>query len=673
MFEKLRSISLKIKLVLFIGAIVLISIATVSSVSYNKSKHALNELTQNQLSSSGMSIKGSLNWFLARTKNFTSILSRDRLVEGLLIAYESSFFGSNFDPGKDLKIDNDFYKKLDKIYGERKAKILDEYELKDLLLVSLDAQIIFTAKNSQKELFLGRNLKNGVFKDSALHKCYEDAMASKTGELVFSGFDYSDVTKSVDGYICGKKNAEFANQDEGIDKGDNIGIIITQINNDIITEMLTSRTGMGKTGQSYLVGNDLLLRSDFFVNSKKFNALNSMKNGVKIDTGFVKKALKGKTGNEFDVNVNGDEVLAYYQPFPFMGKDFAIITEKTSDEIFESITDTLVFITTIATVMFIIIIFLTILVTNSFLGPVISAKDILDDVSGKLKSNAENLQSFSNSLREGAEDTSSSIHETVSTMNELSQMVNQNLANVKQTNATSEEVVGSVTKGKSETNEMMNSVNDISNNNNKMIDTINDINTKMVEFKDVINNIAEKTKIINEIVSQTKLLSFNASVEAARAGELGKGFAVVAEEVGNLASASGVAAEDISKLISESVEGVEKMISETNSRIDIVKRETQQKIDNGKDKAKSCENSLSVINNQIEQMTSKISEISVASNEQANGIQEISKAMTNLSETSQQTSKVANDTLSYSNEILEKSDDLIKISKDLGALVTGKR
>ncbi len=51
-------------------------------------------------------------------------------------------------------------------------------------------------------------------------------------------------------------------------------------------------------------------------------------------------------------------------------------------------------------------------------------------------------------------------------------------------------------------------------------------------------DIGDKTKVINDIVFQTKRLSFNASVEAARAGEHGKGFAVVAEEVGNLAQMS---------------------------------------------------------------------------------------------------------------------------------------
>lgn len=56
--------------------------------------------------------------------------------------------------------------------------------------------------------------------------------------------------------------------------------------------------------------------------------------------------------------------------------------------------------------------------------------------------------------------------------------------------------------------------------------------TLLKELTDQFKEVISKTAVINGIVMQTRLLSFNASVEAARAGEHGKGFAVVAEEIG---------------------------------------------------------------------------------------------------------------------------------------------
>lgn len=64
-----------------------------------------------------------------------------------------------------------------------------------------------------------------------------------------------------------------------------------------------------------------------------------------------------------------------------------------------------------------------------------------------------------------------------------------------------------------------------------------------------IGTISDRTKLIDEIVFKTQLLSFNASIEAARAGAAGRGFAVVASEVGELAHTSGRAAKDIFELM----------------------------------------------------------------------------------------------------------------------------
>lgn len=71
---------------------------------------------------------------------------------------------------------------------------------------------------------------------------------------------------------------------------------------------------------------------------------------------------------------------------------------------------------------------------------------------------------------------------------------------------------------------------------------------------EMMNRIAEKIKVIDEIASQTNLLSLNATIEAARAGEHGRGFSVVATEIGKLAETSQSAAKEIFDISSSSVD-----------------------------------------------------------------------------------------------------------------------
>ncbi len=103
------------------------------------------------------------------------------------------------------------------------------------------------------------------------------------------------------------------------------------------------------------------------------------------------------------------------------------------------------------------------------------------------------------------------------------------------------------------------------------MDEISQANTKLQSIVSLIEEIRNKTKVINDIVFETRLLSFNASIEAARAGVHGKGFAVVAEEVGKLASMSGKAADEIRALLETSTQEVDRAVKQTSDRVSLGK------------------------------------------------------------------------------------------------------
>lgn len=173
----------------------------------------------------------------------------------------------------------------------------------------------------------------------------------------------------------------------------------------------------------------------------------------------------------------------------------------------------------------------------------------------------------------------------------------------------------------------------------QMIKAMNEITAASREINTIIESI-------NDISSQTNLLSLNAAIEAARAGEQGRGFAIVAGEVGKLADESTKAAHDTNLIVETSIEKAEfgaQIVSET---------------------AKS----LSDIITGIRESSELIKEIAGQSNEQLSSIQKINVAIGEVSEIVAQTSAAALESAASSEEGAAAAEESTAAAEEMNRL-----
>ncbi|MBI2711905.1 MAG: hypothetical protein HYX41_03425 [Bdellovibrio sp.] len=213
----------------------------------------------------------------------------------------------------------------------------------------------------------------------------------------------------------------------------------------------------------------------------------------------------------------------------------------------------------------------------------------------------------------------SAIEETAASMEEMTAMVTQANTNANSSLALARDAEQQVEKGKEIVGQM-----------NVAMQQIQVANTKLSAILGIIEDIRSKTTIINDIVFETRLLSFNASIEAARAGIHGKGFAVVAEEVGKLASLSGKAAGEIRTLLDSSVTEVNHIIGTTQEKVTAAKGVTEQ-----------CGQAFFSMAEGMRQIADAMEGITTASRQQEQGIRETNRAMMDIAHVTQKNSSSA--------------------------------
>lgn len=297
----------------------------------------------------------------------------------------------------------------------------------------------------------------------------------------------------------------------------------------------------------------------------------------------------------------------------------------------------------------------------------------LKELSNDFLNTSSLVDTSSKTLNDLASSQASAIQETASSVNQITAMVSKNTDSAVQSKQRSEENAQAARTGKETVVNVISAMNRLSGSSKNMTQRFNQTSKELEDVVTIINQIGEKAKVINDIVFQTKLLSFNASVEAERAGEHGKGFAVVAQEVGNLATMSGESAEEITKILDESVKMVQKLVSSNQVEIEKLVQENTSNVDAGISTAKECEVALNTIMNNVNDINQAIGEIAQASQEQDTGVKEISSAVNEFNASNQKTVSVANESRTQAKTIKSNAEVVYDLAQKMQVLLLGDR
>lgn len=319
---------------------------------------------------------------------------------------------------------------------------------------------------------------------------------------------------------------------------------------------------------------------------------------------------------------------------------------------------------------------LAMLITGIWFKRILSTN--LSHLAHKLSLNVEETENASNlvttasaQLEESASTQSAAVQETAASLDEINSMVMNNADRSTHAKQYSDKTFEAASNGKQTVDQMIQVIDEINQGNQSIAQEIDRGNQEFSEIIRVISEIGEKARVINDIVFQTRLLSFNASVEAARAGEHGKGFAVVAEEVGKLAQSSGEAANEITSMLSASKTKVEEIISKTQSSMNNMVSISRSRAEKGTQVAHLCGEALDSIMQNVEGLKELIDQVATASKEQATGVDEVRKAMHNI-DTSTQTNYALTSELKNAAGKMQNEASALKImTEDLDVLIKG--
>lgn len=544
----------------------------------------------------------------------------------------------------------------------------------DIFVISPSGDIVYSAA---READYQTNLIQGRFSDSNLGELFRKL---QDGQTDFAAVDFKPYAPSND------DPAAFIGVPLSING--ETWVVATQLAIDQINELMQSRSGMGNTGETYLVGPDYRMRSDSFLdkNGRSINASFSgtiQHNGVKTEASVA--ALSGKTAVATIADYNGNAVLSAYAPVAMFNYQWAIIAEIDETEVMSPSvhlmwTGVLVLVLALAfsgaTAWYVV---------RSVMQPLGGEPDEMQQLMravadgdltwreqhitpNSLKASLlylvehlgemmENMSATASQLATTSDTLSVVTEQTETTMGQQSAELNSIVAAVDEMNASINDVANSavnVANVVAKTHEIgqsgLTDIDSVIGVTKQLTEQVKESHSSTLMLAQEVADIRNLVDVIRSVAEQTNLLALNAAIEAARAGESGRGFAVVADEVRQLA----VRSEESSRMIEQVITTIGMQSEKTVNTIDA----SLSSVEYAQQMIQTVGETIHKIATEIDQVNCQMISVSSATEQQAAVSTTVDKSLHHVQDTGEQTLTGAHDITLSSQHVAQVAEQL---------------
>jgi methyl-accepting chemotaxis protein len=514
----------------------------------------------------------------------------------------------------DAASDGSEYSIVHQKYHPSVRKFLRERDYYDIFVFDLEGNLLYTVF---KELDYATNLMTGEWKDSGLGKVYRAARDNtKEDFLAFGDFAAYAPSNGVP--------ASFIATSIRNENGDVAGVLAFQMPIARINSIMQQKAGMGETGETYIVGSDLLMRSD-----SRFSEESTILK-TKVDSATVKQALAGNSGVRVVPDYRNIPVYSAYEPLTYNGTKLAVIAEIDESEVLQPVHSLRNLILALVAAVIMMAVIIGIWFGKALTAPLTKAVSAMTELANgnldvkidvlkrenavgrisralaefrdKLVANKEMEEQQERERKEKEKRATFITEKTSEFDHSVTEIISSVTSAATQMEATATNMSGSATEAGEKCNavaaaseQASANVQTVATAAEELSATIREISQQVTQANNISTSAVSETKgaaekvqglarsakdigdvlsLISDIADQTNLLALNATIEAARAGDAGKGFAVVASEVKNLANQTAKATEEISGQIGgiqnatedtvRAIEGIGRVVNKVN-------------------------------------------------------------------------------------------------------------